>query len=431
MGNIGAIPNSPQECFLRSTVRELGFGGQAGGSKSFSLILDPLSQIHKDKFHAIMFRRTYKQLAGDDGLIELSHEVYSNIGGHYHKGEHLWTFEGFPGTIRFSHMQHEQDIRNHRGHQYAWIGFDELQDFTERQYLFLFSRNRCPNPDVNVYVRTTFNPGGIGHYWIKRRFIDTQISYAKKWFRRVQGKDIEVGAEDKYAVPRMFIPSRLEDNPYLYVGGDGAYEVGLHQLEQVDFRRLRYGDWDIRPDGRVYHKFSDDNIISYDKLQMLLHTEKMVYYHGNDFGSVNRAFLGVARDPNGNYYVYHAEVFPEGTTEERANRIHNLFAGKKVKGGWGGAPGETQQRKDYGAHGVSIKLPRVTDVDSQINMVNELFKDGKLFISSELVDVIDQLDNCVRDETGNIINKSTWHYLDGLRYFGAGVSRNRLGLGFA
>ncbi len=435
MEQIEPITNSPQEFFLRSTVRELGFGGQAGGSKSFSLILDPLSQIHLEKFHAIMFRRTYKQLAGDDGLIELSHDVYPLLGGNYHKGEHLWTFNDYPGTVRFSHLQHELDIKNHRGHQYAWIGFDELQDFTERQYLFLFSRNRCPNPEVTLYVRTTFNPGGIGHYWVKKRFIDSNLRYQVKYFRRIRGKDIEVREDDRWGLPRMFIPSRLEDNPYLYQGGEGDYEVNLHQLEEVDFRRLRRGDWEIRPEGRVYHQFTDANIISYDELQMMLHTEetksKIVYYHGNDFGSVNRAFIGAARDVNGNYYIYYAEVFPEGTTQERADKINHIFKGKKVRGGWGGAPGETQQRKDYSAAGVAIKVPKVTDVDSQINTVNQWLKEGKLFISSDLVDVIDQLDNCIRDDSGNIINKSSWHYLDSIRYLVAGLQKNRLGLGFA
>lgn len=253
MSDITPIPNSPQERFCRSTVRELGYGGQAGGAKSFGLILDALYQLDKPGYDAILFRRTYHQLREAGGLIDLSRQVYSRLGGVFNESTYVWKFPN-KNTIRFSYLEREADIEQHSGSQYAYIGFDELGTFTERQYLFLFSRNRCANPDINLYIRSTFNPGGIGHFWIKKRFIEPFVTDSKpKYFRRIDGQDKETTKDDPLAIARFFIPARLEDNPYLWHEGNSEYERNLHQLDSVDFRRLRYGDWDIRRTGRVYH----------------------------------------------------------------------------------------------------------------------------------------------------------------------------------
>jgi len=107
-------------------------------------------------------------------------------------------------------------------------------------------------------------PGGIGHFWVKKRFIDADIENRTRYFQRINGIDTRVGPDGQFGVGRLFIPARLEDNPYLYQGGDGEYEKGLHQLESVDFRRRRFGDWDIRRTGRVYHAFIEPGPPSYE-----------------------------------------------------------------------------------------------------------------------------------------------------------------------
>lgn len=399
-------------------MREVGFGGEAGGAKSFGLILDPLYQIGKEGYNAILFRRTYKQLMGGDGLIELSHRVYPRLGGHYTKSEYLWRFDNCPGTIRFAHLEHETDLeRNYEGHQYAYIGWDELQTFTERMYLYMFTRNRASNPDVTSFTRSTFMPGGIGHFWVKTRFIDTDIKNQVRFFRRISSVDTEVGPSDRLSVPRMFIPARLEDNPYLFLDGEGEYEVGLHQLDEVDFRRKR-GDWEVRRSGRVYHTFGSDNIgpASYD-----LDMSKAIFYHGHDFGSVNRAW-GLFAKISGVFYLVYEQILPEATTTRRANLVLRQFRRRKVVVGWGGASSETQQRKDYGEAGVIVREPPALGVEGQINTANEMFAAGKLMICSDMGMTLDALENCVRDEKGGIENKSSWHTLDVIRYFSAGVS---------
>jgi len=424
---IRPIPDSPQQAFLQSSVRELGFGGQAGGAKSFSLILDALSQIHLEGYNAILLRKTFKQLAGADGLIDLSHQVYPLVGGKYRASGHVWTFpRRYPGIIRFGHA----DINiqaNYSGHQYAFIGIDELQHFSERQYLFLFSRNRSSNPKIKLYYRSTFNPGGIGHRWIKRRFIDPfrvrngEYSRQVKYFKRQFGEDVQTDEGDSLGISRAFIPSRLEDNPYLWLGGKGDYEAGLSQLDDVDFRRLRLGDWDIKREGRVYHRFDESCIASPNDVNL----DHCSFYYALDFGAVNEVWGLFAKDKKGIYYLVHESKLPDMTTKSRAARIKSHFAGRQVVRGWGGAASEKQQRLDYKEAGLVITQPPISDVEGGINSVNQLFEQGKLKIFSTMNYTIDQLENCVRDEKEGIADKSMWHYLDVLRYFGSGVNAPR------
>ena len=418
---IEPIPNSPQVAMLSSNIREIGMGGAAGGAKSASLVLDALGQIDKPHYNAILFRRTFRQLAGADGLIDLSHRFYPHVGGIYNKGEYLWRFKDMPGTIRFAHLEHENTINNYSGHQYAYIGFDELQLFTERQYLFLFSRNRSTNPEVRPYTRSTFNPGGIGHLWIKKRFIDTQITNNPKSFKRIDGVDTEVEPDTPFAVQRVFIPAKLEDNPYLYQDGKGDYEAGLNQLDSVDFARLRHGDWDIKREGMVIYAF-DEATTTFDKSKLEL-DDTFVYYHAHDFGAVNRAWGLFARDEKGVFYLLHAEILPEGTSQFRANLINEKLNGKRVIRGWGGAKSEKQQRLDYQQAGVLIREPIITDFEGGFNALNRMLDNGDLLISSHLYELIDQIENYVRDEDGKPIEQNKQHYADMLRYLAAGEYR--------
>lgn len=435
MNEIRPIPNSPQEKFCKSTVRELGYGGAAGGAKSYGLILDVLYQLPQPGYDAIIFRRTYKQLMEAGGLIDYSQQVYPSLGGIFNQSTYTWKFPRYHNnTIRFSHIEREADIEQHAGSAYAYIGFDQLDSFTERQYLYLFSRNRSANPDINLYVRSTFNPGGIGHHWIKKRFIQPFLNgngfiATPKYFKRINGQDTETSADDPLAISRLFIPSRLEDNPYLWRSGNSEYERNLYQLDVVDFQRLRRGDWDIRRTGRVYHAFSDENV-GPDSRE-LDYSQVAGYYHSHDFGAVNHVW-GLWARIGKQYFLIHEEKLPEGTTEARAVKIKAHFTDRPVVAGWGGAASEKQYRLDFQAHGVSIRNPptmlKSSDdeiVESQIRQANKMFETKELMICSDMVFTLDQLENCVRDDKGGIADKSSWHYLDGcVRYFAAGISRS-------
>jgi len=414
---IKPIPGSPQERMCQSSVREVGFGGQAGGAKSFGLVLDALYQLHLPNYNAIMFRRTYKQLMAADGLVDLSARIYPSLGGDYNKTNYTWTFPRYHNnTIRFSYLEDEKSIEDTSGPQYAWIGFDELGNFNERPYLFMFSRNRSSNPAIRCYIRSTFNPGGIGHFWIKKRFIDTDIVDAPKYFKRVDGRDTITTKDDPLGTARLFIPSRLEDNPYLWRDGNSDYERGLSQLDSVDFRRLRHGDWDIRRSGLVYNAFVGAGPLSTE----LDYSKVEGWYHSHDFGAVNHAW-GLFAKIGSTYYLVYEEMLPEGTTARRAERIKAHFTDRKIVAGWGGAKSEQQQRRDFANCGISLREPPIVDVEAQVDAANRMLEAGELVICSDMSLTIDQLQNCVRDDKEGIQDKNIWHHLDVLRYFAGGI----------
>ncbi len=426
--SIHPILNSPQQRFVASSIREAGYGGEAGGAKSYGLVLCPLYQLHKDDYHAILFRRTYKQLSGDDGLIDLSKKVYPHIGGRYIKSEYRWEFSGYPGTIRFAHIEHDNVLEtDYEGHQYAFVGFDELQTFSERMYLYMFSRNRCTNPEVSLFTRSTFMPGGIGNYFVKRRFVIPNI-VKPKCFTRIDNVDTEVETNDANGIQRIFIPAKLEDNPYLWRGGNSDYERGLRQLDSVDYARKK-GDWDIRRTGRVYHAFTDKNIGPDSR--DLDYSQVSGYYHSHDFGAVNHVW-GLWAKIGSECYLIHEQKLSEGTTEVRATDIKKAWDDKKIVAGWGGSASEKQYRLDFQAHGVAIRTPPSVlksnedqIVESQVRQANKMFENGTMIVCSDMVFTLDQLENCIRDEKGGIADKATWHYLDGcIRYFSVGISRS-------
>lgn len=157
-----------QEKFHRSPAFEVLYGGQAGGGKTESLLIEALRYADVPGYTGVLFRRTFRELQQPQGLIERSRMAYPALGGLYNEGKFIWRFPAGSMMV-FSHMEAEKDKLKHQSAEYAYIGFDELTTFTEGQYLYLFSRARttCGVPSK---IRAGTNPGNIGHEWVKRRW---------------------------------------------------------------------------------------------------------------------------------------------------------------------------------------------------------------------------------------------------------------------
>ena len=148
--------SGPQEDFLATSADIAVYGGSAGAGKSFDLLLEPTRHIHIGDFNAVIFRRTYPQITNPGGLWDTSSEIYPSCGGVPKLSMLNWTFPS-GAKIKFAHMQYEQDRYEWDGAQIPFIGFDQLEHFTWRQFFYMLSRNRslC---GVNPYVRATCNP---------------------------------------------------------------------------------------------------------------------------------------------------------------------------------------------------------------------------------------------------------------------------------
>ena len=139
----------------------------------------------------------------------------------YKVSEHRWDFIN-GSTLEFGYCDAESDVTKYQSAEYDVIRFDELTHFTESQFTYLISRIRGANP-YPKQVKSTTNPGGIGHQWVKSRYIDPM-------------PPDEVHAFD--GETRLFLPARLADNPFLRKA-DAGYEKRLRLLSVHDTVFLR------------------------------------------------------------------------------------------------------------------------------------------------------------------------------------------------
>ena len=234
-------PHYKQALALRSGAFEMLFGGAAGGGKSDFLLVDFWAGVmeYGKYWQGILFRRTYDELGE---LLARARQLYLPLGGRVtNKGRDFVFPSG--AVLEFRYLERDQDVERYQGHQFTWIGFDELGNYsTDFAWRYMISRCRSA-AGVPCYMRATANPGGAGHAWIKARFIDGLEPF--KTHRVVDGG----GA----AVTRCFIPSKLEDNPSLNQGNP-EYKERLKLLPNAQYEALRHGNWDIFA-GQVFDDF--------------------------------------------------------------------------------------------------------------------------------------------------------------------------------
>ena len=232
-------PQERQRVFQSRPEYEALYGGAAGGGKSDALVAEALRQVHIPHYKGIIFRKTFPQLRE---LISKSHRIYSAAfpDAVYNSTEHVWRFPS-GARIYFGSMPNKDSYLNYQGLSFAFIGFDELTHFTREEYEYLISRNRADGEGVRVYIRATANPGGIGHGWVKERFITAAPPNTTIRFKT------EVRMPDGNIKPmertRVFIPSSVFDNQEL-LNNDPNYLANLASLPEAQKNALLYGDWD-------------------------------------------------------------------------------------------------------------------------------------------------------------------------------------------
>jgi predicted phage terminase large subunit-like protein len=216
-------PTGKQARFLLSLEPELLYGGAAGGGKSDALLMAALQFVEIPGYSAILFRRTFQDLSLPEALMDRAASWLSGTNAKWNGIEHQWLFPS-GAKLTFGYLQTANDKYRYQSAAFQFIGFDELTQFEESSYAYLFSRLRRPEGSViPLRMRAASNPGGIGHAWVRSRFVDS-------------GK---------------FIPAVFQENPHL---DHASYEASLNMLDSVTRAQLKDGNWLVNPDGLMFKR---------------------------------------------------------------------------------------------------------------------------------------------------------------------------------
>ncbi|MFA5458675.1 MAG: LAGLIDADG family homing endonuclease, partial [Synergistaceae bacterium] len=226
--NIQQVPSVPTRCIQVSSASGCYLVGNSliPTHNSDALLMAALQYAWVPDYAALILRRTYADLALSGAIMDRSLQWLTGTGAQWNSPGHKWTFPS-GATLTFGYLESERDKYRYQSAEFQFIGFDELTQFTETQYSYLFSRlRRLKNTDVPLRMRAASNPGGVGHEWVKNRF------------------KIDSGGDPE----RPFIGAKLDDNPHV---DQEAYEEALSKLDYVTREQLRRGDWTITHSGGI------------------------------------------------------------------------------------------------------------------------------------------------------------------------------------
>ena len=242
-------PNpGPQTDFLSASEQEVLYGGAAGGGKSFAMLADPVRYFNNPLSSMLLVRRSTEELRE---LISVSKQLYPRAipGIKFMERDKTWVAPS-GATLWLSYLDRDDDVQRYQGQAFNWIGFDELTQWPS-PYPWNYMRSRLrttKNSGLGLYQRGTTNPGGSGHQWVKKTFVDPAPHITS-----FDATDMETGEviawpkghskEGQPLFKRRFIPATLFDNPYL--ADDGLYEANLLSLPEHQRKQLLEGNWDV------------------------------------------------------------------------------------------------------------------------------------------------------------------------------------------
>ena len=326
-------PNpGPQTEFLASTEQEVLYGGSAGGGKSYSLVADPVRYLNNPNARMLLVRRSTEELRE---LISVSKQLYPKAipGIKFMERDKTWVAPS-GATLWMSYLDRDDDVMRYQGQAFNWIGFDELTQWpTPYPWNYMRSRLRTTKASgLPLYMRATSNPGGPGHQWVKKTFIDPNTPNKAFWATDADSGEIICwpkghSKEGQPLFKRRFIPATLFDNPYL--AEDGMYEANLLSLPEHQRRQLLEGDWDIN-EGAAFPEFNRKQhvIEPYDIPNSWAKFRACDYGYGSHTGVV-----WIAVTPAEQLVVYREMYVSKVTATDLADMILEAEDGEKIRYG--------------------------------------------------------------------------------------------------
>ena len=347
--NVKYDPNIKQEIFHRCNAQEAVYGGAKGGGKSCALVMEALAYgLEYTGAEMYIFRETYDDLEANiirEWKEKVPKEVYS-----YNESKHMATL--INGTVvKFRYIRNFADAEGYQGRSMDWIGVDELTKHEEKSIQVLLSCLRSPK-GFPPRFRGTCNPGGIGHVWVKERYI-LPTNYGDATYKdEITGSKI------------AFIPAKVYDNNVL-MDNDPAYVKRLENLPEAKRKAFLDGDWDIY-EGQFFPEYKREIHV----IEPFVIPEHWDRYTTKDYGLDMLANYWIAVDTFGNGYVYKELYESNLIISEAARRIKEVNGNDTIKLKY--APPDLQgRRQDTGKSAFDIfREHGETLIQSSNNRVN-------------------------------------------------------------
>jgi len=326
-------PNpGPQTEFLSAGEQEVLYGGAAGGGKSFAMLADPVRYLNNPSFRGLLVRRSTEELRE---LISVSKQIYPEAipGIKFMERDKTWVAPS-GATLWLSYLDRDDDVTRYQGQAFSWIGFDELTQWPS-PYPWNYMRSRLRttrDSNLKLYQRATTNPGGPGHSWVKKLFIDPSPTNKSFWATDGEtGKTIRWpkghSREGEPLFKRRFIPATLFDNPYL--SDDGLYEANLLSLPEHQRKQLLQGDWDVN-EGSAFPEWNRNiHVISPFNIP-----NNWVKFRACDYGYGSyTGVVWIAVSPSEQLIVYRELYVTKVIATDLADRIIELEEGESIRYG--------------------------------------------------------------------------------------------------
>jgi hypothetical protein len=407
-------PQPKQEAWHQCPAYESGFGGAKFGGKSLGLLMEATRYSHHPRYRGVIFRRDFPRLSE---LLDRAWQWLPGLGATWKGDEHVWTFPS-GGRLLLRHCQHEESKFAYQGHEYQFMGFDQLEEFSESQYTYLLMQNRSGVAELEPYTRSTFNPGGIGHAWVRQRFVNHGTFDCEPWtVLDDRGKGITNGAG--VPVDRCFHFAKIDDNP-AGEAADPGYRARLQMLPDHERRAMLDGDWDVFA-GQYFPEWRRDIHVC----RPFAIPREWLRWRAVDFGHfAPMCCLWLARSPEGQVFVYR-ELYETGLRDtEQAMTIQGLSGNERIAVSygdpsmWNTQPNGTSIAQAYQAGGVYL-VPANNDRLAGWQRVHQaLSEEPVLQVFDTCVNLIRTLPAQVHDlhRVEDLNTEGEDHAVDALRY---------------
>ena len=320
-------PNPKQEQFFLAQARHVGYGGARGGGKSWAMRWKfVLLALNYPRLRLLLLRRTLPELR-ENHVIPLLQDITGFA--RYREEEKVFIFPN-GSRLKLGYCDAENDVYQYQGQDYDVIGFEEATTFTEAQVQFLLTCNRTTRKDFKPRAYYTANPGGVGHNWFKRLFID----------RVYKGKE----RPEDY----VFIPARVYDNFALMESNPEYLEI-LDNLPEDLRRAHRDGDWDVFV-GQYYKEWRREiHVIPAFEIPPWWKRFRCL-----DYGLNRTACYWIAVSPDNMYYAYRELYEPDLNLSQAAKKIVAMTPQDEEIAYTVASPDLWRRRQETGVSGIEV-----------------------------------------------------------------------------